>query len=97
MIACAGSNYIFNAIIILVEIDIPILTVSYPESYTNSLVNMNQLLTFTLQLAENQDPDFLDLSVAIVYNYDVMKTIKFNSITFSCRIWDAFSTLGSSN
>ena len=90
---CEGVTYTFSAIIIILEVDVPVLSVIYPSEYNSGTVNMNQLLYFTLNLTANQNPDTMALSYALVYNFNVENTVVFKSASFSLRIWDTFVNL----
>lgn len=62
----------------MVEVDIPPLITSYDATYNTRKVNINEDLVFNVSCQPNQDPDLIDYSAAIVYDYDIEGILRFN-------------------
>lgn len=53
-------------IIVIVELDLPLLQMEYPARYINERINLNEELEFTVNVSAN--PDTLMFSLMVIYS-----------------------------
>ena len=87
--ASANKSKATSAIILVVELDIKPLLVSYPEQIFLSKINKNDDLQ--LDIEYDGDPDQYSLFLSLFYKLEVVATKKQNFTSFAFQIWDLFS------
>jgi hypothetical protein len=87
--------YNFTAILIVVDTDIPPLQSTYDPSYSTRAININENLEFSFTVGPTQDPDKMDFSTGIVYDFDTVGVMLFSFTSFRLVIWDYFSAFQS--
>ena len=75
--------------ILIVEIDIPLLTVTVPEKFFFERINLND--DIKIDIDYYKPPDLAFYSLIFIYQYEVVATRKFDYITFRFKIWDIYS------
>ena len=73
----------------VVEIDIPLLTVTVPEKFFFERINLND--DIKIDIDYYKPPDLAFYSLIFIYQYEVVATRKFDYITFRFKIWDIYS------
>ena len=58
-----------QVIVVVLETNVPLLTVGYPDSIKNTLININN--DITLGIDYEKPPDQVFLAVLIVYKFEV--------------------------
>ena len=75
--------------ILVVEIDIPLLTVSVPEKFFFERINLND--DIKIDIDYYKPPDLAFYSLIFIYQYEVVASRKFDYISFRFKIWDIYS------
>jgi hypothetical protein len=72
MMNCTKSyrNLLVQAILIVVEMDLPLLTTIIPAALISRRISINEVLSMQIVPAEQQNPDDLRYSCTFIYNYD---------------------------
>ncbi|CAD8093460.1 unnamed protein product [Paramecium primaurelia] len=81
-----------QAVIVIVELDIPVLELKRPEYLTSKRVNMNQEISIKF-LYPTKNPDSLYYGGAIVYDFNVVATLRFFFTSITIKFWDSFNDL----
>jgi len=68
----------FNAIIIIIEINIPTLITNYSPIYKMKKININEELYFDININTDLDLSQIDFTSAIIYDYDIEGIYRFN-------------------
>lgn len=73
----------------IVEIDIPLLTVSVPEKVYTRSINLNDDLQIDIDYYK--PPDLAFYSLIYIYNFEIVATRQFDYTSFKFKIWDLYS------
>ncbi len=84
------KSAIAYAIVIIVETNLPLLTVNVPSSLITQKINKNDDISIKIEFDGN--PDEVFFSLIIFYKLNVVKTKAFEYIEYSFRIWDLFDS-----
>lgn len=87
------KSLLLNGIVIIIEVDLPVLSTALPAGYTNRKVNLNELLKIMVVPDGGQDPDSLRFSAQMIYDYDQVSVWRFDYLAFQFKIWDKFSAV----
>jgi hypothetical protein len=77
-----------QSIIIVVETDVPLLTVTIPTNMLTSKINKNDDLSIVIDFSGNVDEVFFAL--VFTYNLNVVATRAYSYPTFAFKIWDLY-------
>ena len=80
-----------QVVIIVVEMDIPVLTVQIPESVVTQKVNLNDQLKVSILYDKN--PDDVFFSLILFYRFDLVATKSYRFTSFAFKIWDLFNDI----
>jgi len=83
------------AVIIIVETDLPVLTVNMPQNIVTQKINKNDELQVDITYAGNPDDAFY--SLIFFYNFDIVATHSYEYTSFAFRIWDHFNNFSDNN
>ena len=84
-----GISKIGQVVIIIVETNLPMLSVNVPENFLNEKLNKNDDLQ--IDITYDGNPDDVFFSLIFMYDYDIVATKEFEYTSFSFRIWDLFN------
>jgi hypothetical protein len=76
--------------IIVVEMDLPLLTTTVPPGMLGRGVNLNEILQFNITPDASQDPDQLRYAASILYDFDAKAVFRFEYLRLQFKIWDYF-------
>ena len=82
-------TYCNSVTILVVEIDIPLLTVSVPDKFFFERINLND--DIKIDIDYYKPPDLAFYSLIFIYEYEVVASKKFDYISFKFKIWDIYS------
>lgn len=74
--------------IIIVENDLPLLTVEIPERNLLQKININE--NIQIDIDYNGDADSLFYTLIIMYKFEVVATKEYEFTSFQFRIWELF-------
>lgn len=92
-----ASTYNFTALIILVEVDIPELKLNYAPGLLQREVAINEELSIEAVLAQNQNPDLIDFSTSVVYDFNTKGIVRFDFTKLRLKIWEKFTNFRGKN
>lgn len=74
--------------IVIVENNLPMLSVALPENALSDSINKNDNLQIDISFDGN--PDDVFFSLTLFYKYDLVATKSYEFTSFSFKIWDFF-------
>ena len=77
-------------LVIMQEIDLPLLSVYVPPELNNKVINLNDELYIEMYYGGVQDPDKLFYSAVILYKFEPVGTLIFKFLKVRFRIWEKF-------
>lgn len=80
-----------SVIIVIVELDLPLLQMEYPARYVNERINLNEELQFALNVTAN--PDTLMFSLLMAYENKNFEPVIFKYNVFRFKIWNQLQML----
>lgn len=87
----SGRNGKDKAIFVIVEIDLPTLSVSYPTRLLKNRLNLNDLLEIVSSI--DVDPDKVLFSAAVIYDFETKVIVNFEYFTFRLTLWNLIHSL----
>ncbi|CAD8113135.1 unnamed protein product [Paramecium sonneborni] len=83
----------FELIIVYLEEDFPQLELEFNEGYLMRTINNYEQLNFTFLIPVYQKPSLLDLSIAIIYNYEIVEILQPKYLSHFFKIFNSIKAL----
>lgn len=83
-----------SAILIVIEMDLPLLKIEIPPGYNNRKINLNEILQLKIVPDASQDPDELRYSASIIYDFETKAVFRFLYLEVQFKIWYFFLDVG---
>ncbi|CAD8190120.1 unnamed protein product [Paramecium octaurelia] len=83
----------FSLIIVYLDDDFPILDLEFNKGYLMRKINNYEQLNFTFLIPFDQTPYILDLSIAIIYNYEIIEILQPKYVSHQFKIFNSIKEL----
>ncbi|CAD8192868.1 unnamed protein product [Paramecium pentaurelia] len=83
----------FVSIIVYLDNDFPVLELEFNKGYQMRKINNYEQLNFTFLIPFHQKPQLLELSIAIIYNYEIIKILQPKYVSHQFKIFDSIKEL----
>jgi predicted SAM-dependent methyltransferase len=70
--------------------DIPKLSLDVPPGWFQRDINVNEQLDIVCSLDKSANPDLLDFSTQVIYNFEIVGIIRFDYFKMRVAIWERF-------
>jgi hypothetical protein len=82
--------YKFNAFIVVVELDIPKLSLDIPPGWSQRQINVNEQLDIKCNLDKDVNVDLIDFSTQVIYDFNIVGIIRFEYFKMRISVWEKF-------
>ncbi|CAD8086016.1 unnamed protein product [Paramecium primaurelia] len=83
----------FVLIIVYLDNDFPVLELEFNKGYLMRKINNFEQLNFTFLIPFDQKPQLLEFSIAIIYNYELIKIHQPKYVSYQFKIFDSIKEL----
>ncbi|CAK89682.1 unnamed protein product (macronuclear) [Paramecium tetraurelia] len=83
----------FTQIIVFLEDDFPVLDLDFNQGYLMRQVNNYEQLNFTFLIPFNQKSQLLDLSIALIYNYQIIAILQPKYFSHQFKLFNSLEEL----